>query len=86
VASMAGALTEYNSWRSLVREFKCQSNGEIVMYLEGHDELFYLGQPTDIRMKFDGISVYLEKIAPRTDPERKYSAITVKYSGQVVCN
>lgn len=81
--SMAEHLRMSPQWKNRMSSYTIFPNGEIGLHLIDREELFIIGQPCDIDRKLSMINIYEKEIARFSD--KKYTTVTVKYTGQIVC-
>lgn len=85
MAAFGEYVTRRGDWDSRVERISTDSRGEVSIKLQERDELFYIGQPTEIKEKFARIDRYIGTIVPTLEEGRKYKSVNVKFNNQIVC-
>lgn len=83
--ALALQIANSQDWKDRVCAYEIYPTGEIALRLIDREERFVLGEPTDIAHKLSRIKNYEKNIAPYCGKDKKYTTITVKYTGQIVC-
>ena len=84
VLTMHRFISTSRNWQRGITHIKVRPGGDLVLSLQGRDELFVVGQPENIPDKLGRIDRYIGLIAP-SKPEGYYKTVNVKYNQQIIC-
>lgn len=71
-------------WKDRIVQIHVDNGGELILIPREGKERFNLGQPVNIKDKFDRMATYYTAIAANRDGQA-YRSVTLKYDGQIVC-
>ncbi|MCQ2184747.1 MAG: hypothetical protein MJY62_04985 [Bacteroidales bacterium] len=71
-------------WAQRIKSIRCDSDGNLTMYLADGWERVIFGGPRGYQRKFASIDKYRDKIRP-VKPDRYYKSVNVKFDGQIIC-
>ncbi len=69
--------------KTLVSQISLDSDGNIYIYPQIGDQVFELGPPEDLDLKFSKIKIFYEKIIP-VKGWQKYRKVNLKYHNQII--
>ena len=85
VASMMEWLQESTKWNGRVETVHSDGKGQLRLNLKDRKEVFILGEPTQVKDKFDRIDTFLNEIVPVLEEGKSYRSVNLKYNNQIVC-
>ncbi len=71
-------------WKDRIVQIHIDNGGELILIPREGKERFNIGQPVNIKDKFDRMATYYTAIAANKDG-KAYRTVTLKYDGQIVC-
>jgi len=84
IIEMLDYFNNSRSWKGKVREYRVNADHDIVIAIEGREELFILGHPDRMDEKTARIEKYFNWILPEKG-DGYYRSVNVKYNKQIVC-
>lgn len=78
------AIKESRSFSKMINDIRVASNGDIMMRVKGHEEIFNFGKAENFEEKFNRMEKYFTHILPAAE-ETKYKTVNVKYKNQIIC-
>lgn len=82
--TLTGYLRDNQLWSAMIDQIEVRGNGDLVLIPRtgGHRVIF--GDISDMEEKFTALGEFYRQVMPETGWDR-YSSISLKYRGQVVC-
>jgi cell division protein FtsQ len=71
-------------WKDRIVQIHVDNGGELILIPREGKERFNIGQPVNIKDKFDRMATYYTAIAANREGQA-YRTVTLKYDGQIVC-
>ena len=71
-------------WKDRIVQIHVDNGGELILIPREGKERFNIGQPVNIKDKFDRMATYYTAIAANREG-KTYRTVTLKYDGQIVC-
>ena len=71
-------------WKDRIVQIHVDNGGELILIPREGKERFNIGQPINIKDKFDRMATYYTAIAANREG-KTYRTVTLKYDGQIVC-
>ncbi len=71
-------------WKDKIVQISVSKGGELTLVPREGKEVFLFGQPVMIEEKFEKMRMYYSHILPEKGSD-KYTSVSVKYDGQIVC-
>ena len=71
-------------WKDRIVQIHVDNGGELILIPREGKERFNIGQPVNIKDKFDMMATYYTAIAANREGQA-YRTVTLKYDGQIVC-
>ena len=71
-------------WKDRIVQIHVDNGGELILIPREGKERFNIGQPVNIKDKFDRMATYYTAIAANREG-KTYRTVTLKYEGQIVC-
>lgn len=78
------AIKESRSFGEMINEIKVSTNGDVLLRIKGHEEVFNIGKAENFEDKFKRMEKYFTHILPSLE-EIKYKTVNVKYKNQIIC-
>lgn len=84
IVKLSKFINEHEFWNAQIEQIDIESTGDITLYTRIGDYPIYFGAIDNIDYKFAKLMTFYKNIVP-TYGWKKYSAINLKFSNQIVC-
>jgi cell division protein FtsQ len=84
VMSVVNFIEGSKIWKNRIVQIHVDNRGELILIPREGKERFNIGQPVNIKDKFDRMATYYTAIAANREGQA-YRTVTLKYDGQIVC-